>query len=255
MGNITLARRWLTVIRRDGCPPPHAVVAVLHVTPRAAERRRRAAASGVKWTLELRALLVDTSTNVTQLLRAWAGGDPAALETLTPLVYAELHRMAARAMAAERPDHTLQPTALVHEAFVRLMNSTDVVWDDRAHFFALSARLMRRILVDFARARQRHKRGGGGAPVPLDDTAVVSPPKAPYLVALDDALTRLAEVDARKSEIVELRFFGGLSVEETADVLKLSRATVMRDWKMARLWLLREIRSTSPGEHRALAAD
>jgi RNA polymerase sigma factor (TIGR02999 family) len=199
--------------------------------------------------------LADTSANVTQLLRAWAGGDPGALEALTPLVYAELHQRAARAMAAERPDHTLQPTALVHEAFVRLMNSTDVVWEDRAHFFALSARLMRRILVDFARARRREKRGGGGTPVPLDDIAVASPQKAPYVVALDDALIRLAEVDPRKSEVVELRFFGGLSVEETADVLKLSRATVMRDWKVARLWLLREIRSTNQNEHRSVAAD
>jgi RNA polymerase sigma factor (TIGR02999 family) len=199
--------------------------------------------------------LADTSANVTQLLRAWAGGDPDALETLTPLVYAELHRRAAWAMAAERPDHTLQPTALVHEAFVRLMNSKDVVWKDRAHFFALSARLMRRILVDLARARQSGKRGGGVTPVPLEDNAVVSPQKAPYLVALDDALTRLAEIDARKSEVVELRFFGGLSVEETADVLKLSRDTVLRDWKVARLWLLREIRSTNEHGPRAVAAD
>lgn len=199
--------------------------------------------------------MADTSANVTQLLRAWAGGDPDALDALTPLVYAELHHLAARAMAAERPDHPLQPTALVHEAFVRLMTSKDVVWEDRAHFFALSARLMRRILVDFARARQTEKRGGGGTPVPLDDIAVASPQKAPYLVALDDALIRLAEVDPRKSDVVELRFFGGLSVEETADVLKLSRATVMRDWKVARLWLLREIRSTNQNEQRAVAAD
>lgn len=199
--------------------------------------------------------MADTSANVTQLLRAWAGGDPDALEALTPLVYAELHHRAARAMAAERPDHSLQPTALVHEAFVRLMTSKDVVWEDRAHFFALSARLMRRILVDFARARHREKRGGGGTPVPLDDIAVVSPQKAPYLVALDDALIRLAEVDPRKSEVVELRFFGGLSVEETADLLKLSRATVMRDWKVARLWLLRELKSTHQNEQRAVAAD
>lgn len=199
--------------------------------------------------------MIDASANVTQLLRAWSGGDADALATLTPLVYAELHRLAARAMAAERPGHTLQPTALVHEAFVRLISSKDVVWKDRAHFFALSARLMRRILVDFARSRQSEKRGGRDMPVSLEDVTVVSPQRAPYLVALDDALTRLAEVDARKSEVVELRFWGGLSVEETADVLKLSRDTVLRDWKMARLWLLREIRSTSKYGPRAVAAD
>jgi len=183
---------------------------------------------------------------VTQLLLAWGGGDPDALEKLTPLVYAELHRLAARSMAAERPDHTLQPTALVHEAYLRLMNSKDVAWKNRAHFFALSARLMRRILVDFARARRYEKRGGGEVPVSLEEMTVMSPQRAPYLVALDDALTRLAEVDSRKSGVVELRFFGGLSVEETAAVLKVSRDTVLRDWQMARLWLLREIGSSGP---------
>jgi len=188
--------------------------------------------------------LITTSGNVTRLLRAWTGGDPKALEKLTPLVYAELHRLAVRSMAAERRDHTLQPTALVHEAYVRLMRSKNVVWKDRAHFFALSARLMRRILVDFARSRRSGKRGGRDTPVSLEEITVVSPQRAPYLIALDDALTRLAEMDARKSEVVELRFFGGLSVEETADVLKVSRDTVLRDWKMARLWLLRQIRTT-----------
>ena len=188
--------------------------------------------------------MIKTSDNVTQLLWAWAGGDSEALDKLTPLVYSELHRLAVRSMVAERPDHTLQPTALVHEAYVRLMSSKDVVWKDRAHFFALSARLMRRILVDFARSRQSEKRGGRDTPVSLEEITVVSPQKAPYLMALDDALTRLAEVDARKSEVVELRFFGGLSVEETAEVLNVSRDTVLRDWKMARLWLLREIRTS-----------
>ena len=188
--------------------------------------------------------MITTSGNVTRLLRAWTGGDPKALEKLTPLVYAELHRLAVRSMAAERRDHTLQPTALVHEAYVRLMRSKNVVWKDRAHFFALSARLMRRILVDFARSRRSGKRGGRDTPVSLEEITVVSPQRAPYLIALDDALTRLAEMDARKSEVVELRFFGGLSVEETADVLKVSRDTVLRDWKMARLWLLRQIRTT-----------
>ncbi len=149
-------------------------------------------------------------------------------------------------MAAERPDHTLQPTALVHEAYLRLMNSKDVVWKNRAHFFALSARLMRRILVDFARSRRYEKRGGGNPPVSLEEITVMSPQKAPYLLALDDALTRLAEVDSRKSQVVELRFFGGLSVEESAEVLNISRDTVLRDWKMARLWLLREIGTSEP---------
>lgn len=147
-------------------------------------------------------------------------------------------------MAAERPDHTLQPTALVHEAYLRLTSSKDVVWKSRAHFFALSARLMRRILVDFARARRYQKRGGGHTPVSLEEISVIAPQKGPYLLALDDALTRLAEVDSRKSEVVELRFFGGLSVEETAEVLNVSRDTVLRDWKMAKLWLLRAIRTT-----------
>jgi RNA polymerase sigma factor (TIGR02999 family) len=192
--------------------------------------------------------LVGTSEGITRLLRAWAAGDSDALDRLTPFVYAELHRLAVRAMAAERPDHTLQPTALVHEAYVRLMTSKDVVWKDRAHFFALAARLMRRILVDFARTRQSEKRGGGHTPVSLEEMTVVSRQKAPYLMALDDALNRLAEVDARKSEVVELRFFGGLSVEETAEVLKVSRDTVLRDWKMARLWLLREISTTAAYE-------
>jgi RNA polymerase sigma-70 factor (ECF subfamily) len=149
-------------------------------------------------------------------------------------------------MAAERPDHTLQPTALVHEAYLRLMNAKDVVWKNRAHFFALSARLMRRILVDFARSRRYEKRGGGNTPVSLEDITVVSPQQAPYLLALDDALTRLAEVDSRKSQVVELRFFGGLSVDESADVLKISRDTILRDWKIARLWLLREIGTSEP---------
>ena len=192
--------------------------------------------------------MVSSSGNVTQLLRAWTGGDPEALEKLTPLVYAELHRLAVRAMAAERPDNTLQSTALVNEAYLRLMSSRDVVWKDRAHFFALSARLMRRILVDCARSRQAGKRGRGERPVSLEESTIVSAQRAPYLMALDDALTRLAEVDARKSDVVELRFFGGLSVEETAEVLNVSRDTVLRDWKMARLWLRREISGTDANE-------
>src|SRR5438132_8167454 len=189
-----------------------------------------------------------TRSDVTVLRQAWTGGDAGALEKLTPLVYAELRRLARRCMAAERPDHTLQPTALVHEAFLRLMNSKDIFWKNRAHFFALSARLMRRILVDLARARRYEKRGGGKTPVLLEEMTVVSPQKGPYVIALDDALTRLAEVDSRKSEVVELRFFGGLSVEETAEVLNVSRDTVLRDWKMARLWLLREISTTDVHE-------
>jgi RNA polymerase sigma-70 factor, ECF subfamily len=189
-----------------------------------------------------------THPDITMLLHAWNGGDASALEKLTPVVYAELRRLARRCMVAERPDHTLQPTALVHEAFLRLMISKDVAWKNRAHFFALSARMMRRILVDLARSRRYGKRGGGKTPISLEEMTLVSPQKGPYLIALDEALMRLAQVDSRKSEVVELRFFGGLSVEETAEVLSVSRDTVLRDWKMARLWLLREIASTQSNE-------
>ena len=174
-------------------------------------------------------------SDVTRILDRVQQGDSKAADELLPLVYNELRRLATHKMADEAAGHTLQPTALVHEAYLRLMKSRDVAWKNRAHFFALSARLMRRILVDFARARRYEKRGGGQTPVSLEEMTVISPQKGPYLVALDDALTCLAKVDSRKSRVVELRFFGGLSVEETAEVLKISRDTVLRDWKIARL--------------------
>jgi RNA polymerase sigma factor (TIGR02999 family) len=174
-------------------------------------------------------------------LLAWGDGDEGALEQLAPLVYRELRRMAHRAMAGERADHTLEPTALVNEVYLRLVNIKNVRWSDRAHFFALSARLMRRILVEVARARHYQKRGGGVMTVCLD-AAVPAPERGADLVALDEALQRLSELDPRRGEVVELRFFGGLSVEETAEVLRVSRQTVMRDWTLARTWLFRELR-------------
>ena len=178
---------------------------------------------------------------VTQLLLAWTEGDQTALEKLTPVVYKELHRLARHYMASERPDHTLQATALVNEAYLRLIDWKPMRWQNRAHFFAVSAQLMRRILVDFARAHRGAKRGGGGHPVSLENLAIVSSAKGADLVALDGALERLAEVDARKTQVVELRFFGGLSVEETAEVLKVSTITVIRDWNLAKVWLLRDL--------------
>ena len=191
----------------------------------------------------------DSSTrapHVTTLLVAWADGDEGALEQLVPLVHRELRRMAHRVMSAERADHTLQPTALVNEVYLRLVDMKSVRWNDRAHFFALSARLMRRILVDLARSRRYQKRGGGAPTVLLNETSIPAPERGEDLVALDEALLRLAELDPRRSQVVELRFFGGLSVEETAEVLNVSRHTVMRDWTLARTWLLRELRRVPP---------
>ena len=178
---------------------------------------------------------------ITRLLKAWSEGNDEALEKLTPLVYQELHRVARRYMAAERPDHTLQTTALIHEVYLRLVDARDVNWNDRAHFFAVCAQLMRRILIDFARSRHYQKRGGGARRLPLDEAPLVSAEPPADIMALDDALKTLARVDERKSRVVELRFFGGLSVEETAEVLKVSPETVMRDWKLAKAWLLREL--------------
>jgi RNA polymerase sigma-70 factor (ECF subfamily) len=181
------------------------------------------------------------SAAVTGLLKAWAGGDDAALDRLTPLVYAELRRIARRQMAQERPGNSLQATALVHEAFVRLVEGGNVRWQDRAHFFAISARLMRRILVDAARARGSAKRGGPVVKVNLNESIDAMPDRGNELVALDEALDALAKFDLRKAQVVEARFFGGLSVEETAEVLKISPRSVMRDWKLARAWLMREM--------------
>jgi RNA polymerase sigma-70 factor (ECF subfamily) len=178
---------------------------------------------------------------VTALLLAWNQGDSAAFDALVPLVYGELHRLAQRALRHERPGHTLQTTALVNEAYLRLIDAKRVRWQDRAHFFAISAQLMRRILVDLARTRHRAKRGGHARQVTLDEALVVSDGRDLDLVALDEALERLASVDPRKSRVVELRFFAGLSVEETAEVLGVSGDTVMRDWKLAKIWLVREL--------------
>jgi len=183
----------------------------------------------------------DGPQEVTRLLLAWNDGDESALEKLVPQVYQELRRLARRHMLRERPDHTLQTTALINEAYLRLVDLRNVHWQNRAHFFALCARLMRRILVDFARSRHYAKRGGGAQPVSLDESLVVSPKHSTDLVAVDDALKALAQVDARKAQVVELRFFGGLTVEESAEVLKVSPETVQRDWKLAKAWLLREL--------------
>jgi RNA polymerase sigma-70 factor, ECF subfamily len=184
------------------------------------------------------------SPHVTTLLLAWGNGDQHALDELIPLVHRELRRMAQRAMAGEHAGHTLQPTALVNEVYLRLVDIKSVQWNDRTHFFALSARLMRRILVDLARSKRYEKRGGGAPTISLDDDAIPAQERAKDLVALDEALQRLSELDPRRSQVVELRFFGGLGVEETAEVLNVSRHTVMRDWTLARTWLFRELRST-----------
>jgi RNA polymerase sigma factor (TIGR02999 family) len=183
---------------------------------------------------------------VTRLLQAWRAGDEGALEQLMPLVYHELHRLARRYMAAEQSGHTLQTTALVHEVYLRLVDAKNVDWQNRAHFYALCARLMRRILIDFARSRNYQKRGGQFAHIQLEEAATVSAVVGSELLAVDGALKQLAAVDTRKSEVVELRFFGGLTVEETAAALQVSPETVMRDWKLAKAWLLRELSHEGP---------
>jgi RNA polymerase sigma factor (TIGR02999 family) len=178
---------------------------------------------------------------VTQLLLAWSHGDRAALDRLIPLVSTELHRLAHHYMRGERAGHTLQTTALVNEAYVRLVDASRVEWRDRAHFFAVSANLMRRILVDFARKRRYQKRGGGAVMIALDEDDIPSPQPGPDIVALDAALEALAAFDARASTIVELRFFGGLTVEETAEVVGMSPRTIKREWAAAKAWLLGEL--------------
>jgi RNA polymerase sigma factor (TIGR02999 family) len=178
--------------------------------------------------------------DVSGLLRAWTGGDREALDRLTPIVYHELRRLAGRYMRRERPDHSLQATALVNEAYMRLADYNRMEWQNRAHFFAVAAQLMRRILVEHAR-RRNWKRGGQVQHVALDETVVVGGGRSTDLVALDDALTALARMDPRKVQVVEMRFFGGLSVEETAEVLKVAPITVMRDWNGAKAWLFREL--------------
>ena len=189
-----------------------------------------------------------SSQEVTRLLKAWGAGDDEALEKLTPLVYRQLHEIARRYMAGERVGHMLQTTALVNEAYLRLVDCGKVNWQDRAHFFAVSAQLMRRVLIDFARSRGYLKRGGAVPHIPLDEAPSVCNEPDVNLVALDDALNALAAVDERKSKVVELKFFGGLSVEETAEVLRVSSDTVIRDWKLAKIWLLRELSRENPHE-------
>ena len=189
----------------------------------------------------------NSDSGPTELLRAWSQGDGSALDRLIPLVYEELHRLARRYMRQERPDHTLQATSLVNEAYLRLIDVNRVEWRDRAHFLAVAAQMMRRILVESARNRRRQKRGGGAVHVNLDDVQALLPDsKERDLVALSDALSALAMFDARMGQVVELRFFGGLTVEETAEVLNVSPETVMRDWKTAKAWLLRELRRRHP---------
>ena len=185
---------------------------------------------------------MDRSTHeVTQLLVAWGNGNQAARDQLMSVVYQELHRLAHYYMKRESPDHTLQTSALVNEAYLRLIDQRDVQWRNRTHFFGIAAQMMRRILVDYARNRRYAKRGGGVRELPLDEAITVSEERSAEVVMLDEALERLAEVDPRKSQIVELRFFGGLSIDETAEVLSVSPGTVMRDWTLAKAWLRREM--------------
>jgi RNA polymerase sigma factor (TIGR02999 family) len=181
------------------------------------------------------------SPNVTELLVAWSGGDQAALEALTPLIHDELHRLASRYMAGERRGHILQATALVNEAYMRLVDWKDVQWQNRAHFLGMAAQLMRRVLVDVARSRDRQKRGQGQIHVSLSEAERTAAAGSVDFVALDDALTTLEALDPRQSRVVELRFFGGLSLEEVAHVLGVSVGTVRRDWSLARAWLYREL--------------
>jgi len=181
---------------------------------------------------------------ITQLLLSWSKGDQAALDQLIPLVYPELRKLARRYMGRESPEHTLQTSALINEAYLRLVDQQAVEWNDRAHFFAVAAQVMRHILIDHARSHLYGKRGAGAQHVPLDEVAVVSQERAAELVALDDALTSLAKIDERKGKIIELRFFGGLSVDETAEVMNVSPVTVMREWRAAKAWLHREVSAT-----------
>jgi RNA polymerase sigma-70 factor, ECF subfamily len=187
-------------------------------------------------------IVMPSPTEITGLLVDWSNGDQAALEQLLPLVERELHRLAHSYMRKENPDHTLQTSALVNEAYLKLVDQKRTRWQNRAHFFGIAAQIMRRILTNYARDQNRAKRGGKTVQVSLSEVAVMSQEKSRELLALDEALNKLAEVDERKSQVVELRYFGGLSVEETAEVLKISAVTVMRDWKYAQAWLARSIR-------------
>jgi len=191
-----------------------------------------------------------TRPEITKLLRDWCRGDDKALEKLTPLIYAELHRLAHRYMRQERSDHTLQTTALINEAYLRLIDWKNVSWTNRAQFFAVAARMMRRILVDFARSRNYAKRGGGAGIVSLEDAPTLARDRAPEIVALDEALQGLSVIDPRKAEIVELRFFAGLGLEETAELLKVSSRTIQREWDLAKSWLSRELSTRRAGQSR-----
>jgi RNA polymerase sigma factor (TIGR02999 family) len=178
---------------------------------------------------------------VTQLLADWSRGNDAALAELTPLIYEELQRLAHHFMEGQRPDHTLQTTALVNEAYLRLADQTNPNWQSRAHFFAVAARAMRQILVSYARSNRAQKRGGGAARIELDEAAILSPEQSKEIVDLHEALERLGTLDSRKGQVVELKYFGGLNYDEIADVLKISRMTVRRDWEFAKLWLYTEL--------------
>ena len=184
---------------------------------------------------------MSSTHEVTELLTAWSGGDKAALDKLMPLIHQELRRIAHRYMSRERPGHTMQTTALVNEAYLKLVNREGVHWQNRAHFFAIASQLMRYILVDHARSHAYAKRGGGTQTISLDEAMVVSQERAAEVVALDDVLKQLAEIDPQQSRIVELRFFGGLTIEETAVVLSLSPATIKREWTSAKAWLYHEL--------------
>jgi RNA polymerase sigma factor (TIGR02999 family) len=196
-----------------------------------------------------------SSHSVTRLLLSWRQGDEAALEQLIPLVYHKLRRLARRYMAGQRPDHTLQATALINEAYVRLIDCQQVNWKDRAHFFGVSAQMMRRVLVEFARSGHYQKRGGGARKTSLDEGLIAFPQRGQDLLALDDALQTFASSFPRQSQVVELRFFGGLTVEETAEVLNVSPITVMRDWQFAKSWLARELKKGDRYAGRTLGAN
>ena len=199
--------------------------------------------------------MTPTSHSVTQLLLAWRQGDEAALDQLIPLVYQKLRRMARHYMAGQRPNHTLQPTGLINEAYMRLIDCQLVNWKDRAHFFAVSAQMMRRVLVEFARSGQYQKRGGGAQKTSFDEGLIAFRQRGQDLLALDDALQAFASSFPRQSKVVELRFFGGLSVEETAEVLDISAITVMRDWQFAKSWLAHELKKGDKYAGRTLGAN
>ena len=206
--------------------------------------RSERATGPLRWPLPSNSMPIPSTAQVTNFLLAWGNGDEAAFEQLVPVVHAELRRIARRHMGHEHAGHTLQPTALVNEAYLRLIDVRRVQWQDRAHFFAMSSRVMRRVLVDSARARGYQKRGAGAQKVTLDEERVGTAQPAADVVALDEAIEALSAVDPRKAQVVEMRYFGGLSIEETGEALGVSVRTVKRDWTMAKLWLRRELKKT-----------